>query len=341
MINLSQYRLPYTNVWGWSGMGWCMMRKSVEQIYNRLIAHNIEVVHQALPGGGTLLLFNYGGKLRAISGVSPDMTGATGRTIANNKYASFVVANQLGIPVPETVEYDDVVQAEAFLAKHGTVVVKPLDAAHGKGVRTGITSNGVLHEFAAKAKAESDAVLLQQQVSGDDLRVLIIDGKLAAVAQREPAAVVGDGERTISQLIDHENDTNALRGVNYEKPLNRIDKQAATDFIGETGLARVPAQGEQVRVVGTANIGTGGYAINKTNEVPAGLVAHAIRFADETRAFVCGVDFLYDTEAGKWYFIEANSSPNFGLHMWPSVGEPVDVATQFVDALLAVYEAES
>jgi hypothetical protein len=183
--------------------------------------------------------------------------------------------------------------------------------------------------------------LLQQQVSGNDLRILIIDGQLAAASERVPASVVGDGSSTIMQLIEKENITNSLRGVNYEKPLNKIDVDSALQFLGESVLHTIPKKGESVQVVGTANIGTGGHAINRTDAVPAAIIDEAKKFASSTGVYTCGVDFLYDQSSQSWYFIEANSSPSFGLHLWPTEGEAINVTQIFVTRLLNSYEAQS
>jgi len=313
------------------------MKTSVKQIYDALCAQHIDIEIVQLSDEATLLLFTYEGKLRAISGTSPDLTSSTGRTIANNKYASAQVARRLDIPLPETVLYEDDAQARAFLERRQVMVVKPLDAAHGNGVTTAIRSVEQLQKAVKSAQEQSSTVLLQQQVSGTDLRILVIGGELAAVAERVPAKVVGDGQLSIAALIAKENDTNPLRGVNYEKPLNQIDVTAAVRYIGEDGMLRVPDEGESVQVVGTANIGTGGHAVNRTGEIPAQIVEQAVTFAKETGAFMCGVDFLYDQTAQAWYFIEANSSPSLGLHLWPTIGESVDVTTLYVDRLLEQY----
>jgi len=38
--------------------------------------------------------------------------------------------------------------------------------------------------------------------------------------------------------------------------------------------------------------------------------------------------------------IELNSSPSFGLHAFPSVGKPTDIAPLYVTALLKRYDSE-
>jgi CO dehydrogenase/acetyl-CoA synthase beta subunit len=96
----------------------------------------------------------------------------------------------------------------------------------------------------------------------------------------------------------------------------------------------------EVRVVGTANIGSGGVAVNRTGQLPAELVQSAVMIAKALNLFICGVDFMYDKARETWHFIEINSSPSFGLHLWPHEGEPVDVTGAYVDALLGAYSRD-
>ena len=51
--------------------------------------------------------------------------------------------------------------------------------------------------------------------------MLVIGGKLAAVAERVPASVTGDGEHTIRQLVDATN-ADPRRGIGHEKVLTKI-----------------------------------------------------------------------------------------------------------------------
>ena len=52
--------------------------------------------------------------------------------------------------------------------------------------------------------------------------MLVVNGRLVAVAKRVPGHVVGDGERTIEQLVDRVN-ADPRRGIGHEKVLTRIE----------------------------------------------------------------------------------------------------------------------
>ncbi len=269
------------------------------------------------------------GKHRYISGTLADKSSAVARRIADDKLATATIARSLGLTLPDTVLYQSPEQAMEFLERYGKIVVKPLDSAHGNGVSVNITAEK-LQSAIENALQFSDVVLLQQQVSGRDIRLLYIGGAFCAASERKPASVQGDGQRTIQQLIEATN-AQPERGENYHTKYNRIPLPVSEAFLGER-LHDVPLQGEDVQVVGTANIGSGGTAIDTTDTTAPELIEQGKRLVDEIQAGVCGVDFIVGADAS--YLIEVNASPSFGLHHYPHEGQPRDVTARFVDWLL-------
>lgn len=314
------------------------MRTTSRSVYDELIARGIPVQYQQV-GETSFFLFPYRDTMHVMTGISTDLSSSTSRTICNNKDITTVLGQALGVHMPATMVYETDETAHQFLEEHQSIVVKPADSAHGNGVTINVTTPELLATAIERARefANRDRVILQQQVTGNDYRVLVIDGEAVAVCERVPASVAGDGVHSIAELIETENATNPRRGHNYEKPLNVIDTDAVRVFLGDK-INTIPAADEIVAVVGTANMGTGGKAINRTDQVPLGMKAEAERLAATIGAFTCGVDFMYDPARDAYYLIELNSSPSFGLHHAPSEGEPIDVAKVFVDKLLARYD---
>ena len=64
-------------------------------------------------------------------------------------------------------------------------------------------------------------MIVETYVAGNDYRCLVIGGKVAAIAERVPASVIGDGEHTIRQLVDNDN-ADPRRGIGHERVLTRI-----------------------------------------------------------------------------------------------------------------------
>ena len=73
----------------------------------------------------------------------------------------------------------------------------------------------------ALAQSRGGDVVVETYVAGNDYRCLVIGGKVAAIAERVPASVTGDGEHTVRELVDIAN-SDPRRGIGHEKVLTRI-----------------------------------------------------------------------------------------------------------------------
>ncbi|MDB5166326.1 MAG: Cyanophycin synthase [Candidatus Saccharibacteria bacterium] len=266
-----------------------------------------------------------------IRNITSVKTSALSTIIADRKDLFFELCEPLDFPLPPTVLLEKSMSLdEDFLNAHGTVVVKPTNQAHGKGVSVGITSQTHLDTAVQFARSFSSRVMIQKHITGNDYRLLFVDNKLAAAAIRRPAFVIGDGERTIRELIEVEN-ASQNRSKGYQATLTEIDTDAAERFLGKV-MSSVPAYGEEVQAVGTANIGRGGVAIDVTDTIDPEIVAIGQGLVDHFGMGLCGVDIIIDEE-GRPYVIEINTGPSLGLHEFPFEGKARDTPNAYLDWL--------
>jgi cyanophycin synthetase len=238
---------------------------------------------------------------------------------------------------------DEKVSSEVLaLLSSGAVVVKPIDAGHGKGITTNITTrNGLFaaityaHEFTKS----NDSIIVQRMYENPlDLRLLCIDGKMVAAAIRQPARVLGNGVNTVGELIEQENATK--RGIPYRSDLAFIDVNRAAQYLGER-VQEIPESGQYVSVLGTANVGSGGEAIDCTDNIPQWMSELACQIANAAALPVCGVDFMVthapSVESTREQLspavTEINKCPSFGLHHQPTSGMVRDVTSAYFDYL--------
>ncbi|MDQ3448688.1 MAG: ATP-grasp domain-containing protein, partial [Chloroflexota bacterium] len=165
-------------------------------------------------------------------------TPAIAVDIASDKALTNTLLGSAGLPVPrsQTVRGEDAAVA-AGKALGYPVVVKPLDGNHGRGVSLDLRSEEEVRKGYVLARRESrgGAVVVETFVHGIDHRVLVIGGKMVAVAQRMPAGVTGDGTRTVRELVEIEN-SDPRRGIGHEKVLTRIRvDQAAEELVRKQG----------------------------------------------------------------------------------------------------------
>lgn len=260
---------------------------------------------------------------------------------AGNKDLTRSLLAGAGVPVPKglVVRTADAAATEAASLGY-PVVVKPLDGNHGRGVTLGLVDEaGVRAAFELAAKHGS-RVIVEQQLVGADHRILVVGGKVVAVAKRVPAHVVGDGVSSVAALIEQTN-RDPRRGVGHEAVMTRIvvDEQVKA-VLARAGLTleSQPAKGVCVFLRDTANLSTGGTAVDQTDVIHPDNAAAARRAVMTLGLDVGGVDFLApditrsvrETGGG---IVEVNAAPGFRMHLEPSVGQPRDVAAPVIASL--------
>jgi cyanophycin synthetase len=233
--------------------------------------------------------------------------------------------------------------AAAVAARIGfPVVVKPLDGNHGRGVTLDIEDVETVRGAFDRALQQSrgGSVVVEQMIVGNDYRFLVVGGRMAAVAQRVAAQVLGDGTHSVRELVDLVN-ADPRRGLGHEKVLTRmrIDDEAER-LLKEQGrsLDDVPEEGDVVRIAATGNMSTGGSAIDRTWDAHDDNIDIAEEAARVVGLDVAGIDFLAPDiskpvrETGG-AIVEVNAAPGFRMHTHPTEGEAQYVAKPVIDLL--------
>lgn len=292
---------------------------------------------------GSLVQFGWGSKQRRIQAAEMDSTSAVGDYIAQDKDLTKSLLDAAAVPVPKGRPVRDADDAWAAAEEIGLpVVVKPLDGNQGKGVTANIESReGVLAAYEA-ARAISADVLVEKHIKGHDFRLLVIGGKLAAAARRDPPLVIGDGERDIRQLVAEVN-LDPRRGDNHATTLTKI----RIDGIAEATLAKqgltpesVPNKGQRVILRNNANLSTGGSATDVTDDVHREVAARAVDAANMLGLDLCGIDVVCETvfeplELQSGGVVEVNTAPGLRMHLEPSFGKGRPVGEAIIGALFA------
>src|SRR5262249_56414162 len=116
----------------------------------------------------------------------------------------------------------------------------------GRGISIRLTTEEEVAHGYNVAREHSRSVVVESFLEGDDHRLLVVNGELVAATRRTPGHVVGDGEHTITQLVDIVNQ-DPRRGVGHEKVLTRIELDPqAQKMVERAGLTfdSVPARGQ-------------------------------------------------------------------------------------------------
>jgi cyanophycin synthetase len=289
----------------------------------------------------SLIQFGHGRYQQRIQATVTTRTPHIAVELASDKEETNRLLANLGLPVPRQRLVQAVDDAVAAAERIGyPVVVKPYNANHGRGISIHLSTAEQVRAAFEIAREHSRSVIVESFITGDDHRMLVINGELVAVARRVPGHVVGDGVHTVEQLVDQVN-SDPRRGIGHEKVLTRLvfDQQAET-LLARKGYTRetVPADGERVFLRSTGNLSTGGTATDMTEVVHPDNAGMAVRAVKAIGLDVGGVDFL-STDITESYkdvggaICEVNAAPGFRMHMAPSEGRARDVAGPVMDML--------
>ena len=292
---------------------------------------------------GSLVQFGHGKYQKRIQATITSETKHIAVEISCDKEDTHNLLADLGLPVPQQLMVYSAREAIRAAQRIGhPVVVKPLDANHGRGVSINLNTDEEVEQGFAEAKehSRSRAILVENFVTGFDHRMLVVDNKLVAVAKRVPGHVVGDGTHTIAELVNTVNE-DPRRGIGHEKVLTmlEIDTQAKRLMeIAEYTEATVLPEGEIFYLRSTANLSTGGTAIDLTDVVHPDNRDMAERAIMAVGLDVGGVDFLINDITNSYKdiggaIVEVNAAPGFRMHVAPSEGLPRDVSGKVIDML--------
>ncbi|MFL5583251.1 MAG: cyanophycin synthetase [Gemmatimonadaceae bacterium] len=289
----------------------------------------------------SLVQLGLGKNLRRIQATLSDYTSAIAVEIAQDKDDTKRVLGNIGLPVPKGDVARSFERAVEIADEIGyPVILKPLDANQGRGISGQIDNEHVLHEAWNEAREFGDRIVIEQYAEGRDHRVLVINGKVVACAERIPARVTGDGSSTIAQLIEREN-RDPRRGVGHTKTLTKLPAdERTTCFLRKQGLTleSVPQNGQVVYLRGTANLSTGGTAVDRTDEMHPDNITACEMAAGIIGLDIAGIDLLTPDisvpfrENGA-VIIEVNAGPGIRMHTHPTEGTPRNVGAPIIDML--------
>ncbi|MCU0515522.1 MAG: cyanophycin synthetase [Oscillatoria sp. Prado101] len=291
-----------------------------------------------------MIQLGYGIYSKRVQATLTDCTGILGVELACDKEGTKTMLRTAGVPVPRgtVIRYLDELEEAIEEVGGFPIVIKPLDGNHGRGITINITSSEQAEEAydAASAASKTHSVIVERYYTGRDHRVLVVNGKLVAVAERVPAHVVGNGVSTIEELIAETNrDPN--RGVGHANILTRIEvDRTSLQLLENKGytLKTVLPIGEVCYLRATANLSTGGIAIDRTDEIHPENIWLAQRVAKIIGLDICGMDVVTPDisrplrEVGG-VIVEVNAAPGFRMHVCPSQGLPRNVAAPVLDML--------
>jgi cyanophycin synthetase len=283
----------------------------------------------------------YGKHQKRIQAALTSRTNILGVEIAGDKEKTKKILAGMGVPVPLGMTiYSFGELADAIDRLGYPIVIKPLNGNHGRGITINIKDwehAGIGYD---RAREISNGVIVEHFYQGRDHRILVVNHQVVAVAERVPAHVVGNGSDTIAVLVDRENQ-DPRRGDGHDNMLTKIELDDSTaEMLNNQGfsLNTILRSGEVCYLRATANLSTGGIAIDRTDEIHPDTVWLAERVSRIIDLDVAGIDVI-TTDITKTLaevdgtIVEVNAAPGLRMHISPSEGVGRNVAAPILQML--------
>ncbi len=271
-----------------------------------------------------------------------------------DKWATNIFIERMQLPLPKWGVLPTKKSIEGMWDEfEKPVVIKPTGLTAGKGVSVGIDTIEKAKKAFDYAKEKVNdknrnswqkKIMIQEQVQGEDYRLLVINGKLQVTTKRIPAFIVGNGKKNIDQLINEENKdprrdlsnpAHILKPINIDKPLLNYLKEQ------NLSLDYVPQKDEKIQVRKVASMSQGGITQDFTEEVSKEIQIIVESIAHSVHAFTLGVDVMCKDISkpltkDNGAILEINTMPETYLNLYPVLGtQRASVADTYIDELLA------
>ncbi|MEB6015082.1 bifunctional glutamate--cysteine ligase GshA/glutathione synthetase GshB [Enterococcus faecium] len=254
--------------------------------------------------------------------------------IMENKTVTKKVLKETGFRVPGGAEFSSMEEAVKAYPRFSdqAFVIKPKSTNYGLGI-TIFKEGADLEDYQAGlaiAFHEDSSVLVEEFMPGTEYRFFVIDGEVQAIMLRVPANVIGDGIRTVKELVEEKN-SDPLRGTNHRAPLELIQLGELEQLmLKEQGLTieSVPQANQIVYLRENSNISTGGDSIDMTDEFSEAYKKIAVSAVEALGAKISGIDLIIPdkeidptTDKKAYGIIEANFNPAMHMHVYPFAGK--------------------
>lgn len=282
----------------------------------------------------------YGKQGRIIEATIGSSTTCIGVDIACDKMLTKIFLKNQSIPVADGEKVYNVIDLLKTAQSIGyPVVLKPQCGNKGKNVFLNIKDEKELIKIYNKLSKKCEDIIIEKYIYGNDYRVCVVNNEVVAVSLRIPPKVLGDGKKSIRELIEDLND-DPLRGDDHEKPLTKIKiDNDMEELLLESGykIDSVPKANEEIILRRNANLSTGGIAIDCTDEICEENKQFCIRTAKIIGLDICGIDItapsIKESIRDNGVVMEVNAAPGIRMHHHPSSGKSVDVGSAILNHL--------
>lgn len=208
--------------------------------------------------------------------------------------------------------------AEKNLGFSYPIVIKPNNLAQGEGVNIAYCRDECI-QYVQEAFLKSKIILLQEYCSGNEYRIVVLNGKIIQAYQRVAFFIKGDGYSSISNLIAYKikqfNEYGRDKDVDISDPriLLNITREGYT-------MDSILEHDKILKLQDIANLSLGGESVDVIDIIDNKFKGLTIELAKSLNLLLCGIDIIAqdisDFNLG-YHVLEINSSPGLDNYLYP------------------------
>lgn len=202
------------------------------------------------------------------------------------------------------------------------VYLKPVRGSKGHGVVRVSAASGILDVVSSLESERVRVVVVEEAVTFPDFRVVVLGDRVISAYRRNPLFVIGDGRRTLDELLQARIEEYRQHGRAEISPAHMAQFRGTMRRQGHEGSA-IPNHGERVVLSDVSNLSMGGSSEDLTETMHHYWRQLCVDIARHMNLNLCGIDLacpdLTSDTVTDYSVIEVNAAP--GLDHYASSGE--------------------
>ena len=257
---------------------------------------------------------------RLVARSATDSDSALGARISHRKDQTQVFLQDMGAPTADMILVRDAETALQAAHKIGfPVVIKPADLDRSEGVFVDLQNDTSVRDAYAAASRLSSLIMVQRQIRGYCHRLVVFHGRFVFGFTRHPAAVEGDGMKSVRELVDRFNNIQLRKAKHLQaKPIPFDDEALSCLKHQHLGPDDIPGTGV-FAFMRKANVAQyAGHNEIITDRVHPENIALAERVSRMFRLESVGIDFISNDPSRPW---QETGAAITELNFQPQIGE--------------------
>ncbi len=253
------------------------------------------------------------------------------------KDLTYTLLRQRSLPTPTTVfffrkKFTPQDATAKLAALQFPIIIKDSSGSNSQGIFPYIKSLAEAETILTTEIRNFRSLIAQEMIFGKEYRVLMLDDKVIGALEMIPPRVFGDGEATISQLIQAKQ-----KHTHRKTPID----QALKIILKEQGfsLESILGVGEVASIKKSSSLAEGGETRDVTDLVNKEITTLCADAADAIGDYLAGIDIICEDitkSPTKQTFgiLEINGKPDLYIHYNPTFGKSRNVIKDIINFIL-------